>query len=77
MLYFIPTPIGNLEDISLRALNLFKKLNIFLCEDTRTFKNLLAKYEIDFSNKKFYSITSYTSAKKLEFYSQLIEQEDV
>jgi 16S rRNA (cytidine1402-2'-O)-methyltransferase len=49
MLYFIPTPIGNLEDITLRALKLFKELNIFFCEDTRTFKGLLTKYEIDYT----------------------------
>ena len=77
MLYFIPTPIWNLEDITLRALNLFKKLDIFFCEDTRTFKNLLSKYEIDFFNKKFYSITSYTKPKKLEFYTQLMKGNDI
>ena len=77
MLYFIPTPIWNLEDITLRALNLFKKLDIFFCEDTRTFKNLLKKYEINFENKKFYSITSYTSAKKLDFYTQLMQETDI
>lgn len=77
MLYFIPTPIWNLEDITLRALNLFKKLDIFFCEDTRTFKNLLKKYEIDFENKKFFSITSYTNKKKLEFYTQLMKENDI
>ena len=77
MLYVIPTPIWNLEDITLRALNLFKKLDTFFCEDTRTFKNLLKKYEIDFSNKKFYSITSYTSSKKLEFYTKLMREHDI
>ena len=77
MLYFIPTPIWNLEDITLRALNLFKKLDIFFCEDTRTFKNLLKKYEINFENKKFYSITSYTNQKKLEFYTQLMKENDI
>ncbi len=77
MLYFIPTPIWNLEDITIRALNLFKNLNIFLCEDTRTFKNLLKKYEIDFAEKKFYSITSYTNQSKLNFYLELIKNNDV
>jgi len=77
MLYFIPTPIWNLEDITLRSLNLFKKLDIFFCEDTRTFKNLLKKYEINFENKKFYSITSYTSEKKLDFYTQLMQENDI
>ncbi|MEE6530746.1 prephenate dehydratase domain-containing protein, partial [Campylobacter coli] len=35
MLYFIPTPIGNLSDISFRALELLKTCDIFFCEDTR------------------------------------------
>jgi len=77
MIYFIPTPIWNLEDITLRALNLFKKLNIFFCEDTRTFKSLLTKYEIDYSWKQFFSITSYTKWWKLDFYTKLMEENDV
>ena len=77
MLYFIPTPIWNLDDITLRTLKLFKSLNIFLCEDTRTFKSLLTKYEIDYSWKQFFSITSYTKWWKLDFYARLIEENDV
>ena len=77
MLYFIPTPIWNLDDITLRALKLFKELNIFFCEDTRTFKSLLTKYEIDYTWKQFFSITSYTNAWKLEFYKKLMEENDV
>ena len=76
MLYFIPTPIWNLYDITLRALKLFNKLDIFFCEDTRTFKKLLNHYQIDFSNKKLYSITSYTSKQKLKFYTKLIKEND-
>ncbi|MBQ2600271.1 hypothetical protein II582_02675 [bacterium] len=44
----------------MRALNLFKDLKIFICEDTRTFKKLLSMYEIDYSDKEFYSLTSFT-----------------
>jgi len=61
MLYIIPTPIGNREDITLRAMRLFKELNIFVCEDTRTLKKLLSMYEIDYSAKEFYSLTSFTN----------------
>ncbi len=46
-LYIIPTPIGNLEDISLRALRLLKEVDFILCEDTRTTKKILAHYGIE------------------------------
>ena len=63
MIYFIPTPIWNLEDITLRALRLFKELDIFFCEDTRTTKKLFSHYQIDYSDKTFYSYTSFSSYK--------------
>ena len=45
-LYIIPTPIGNLEDITLRALRLLKDVDLVLAEDTRTSKKLFSHYDI-------------------------------
>jgi 16S rRNA (cytidine1402-2'-O)-methyltransferase len=45
-LYLIPTPIGNLEDITLRALRLLKEVDMVLAEDTRTTRKLFSHYQI-------------------------------
>lgn len=77
MLYIIPTPIWNREDITLRWLRLLKELNIFFCEDTRTTKDLMKLYDIDYSSKQFYSFTTFTSPWKINHYINLIKDNNV
>ena len=46
MLYIVPTPVGNLEDITFRALRVLKEVDLVLAEDTRTSSVLLKHYDI-------------------------------
>ena len=64
-LYIVSTPIGNLKDITLRALSILKSSDIIACEDTRVTKKLLSVYGI--KSKKLVSVHEHTSQQKLIF----------
>lgn len=61
-LYLIPTPIGNMEDITMRALNILKLVDVVFCEDTRVTGQLLKYYGI---NKKLISSHNFNESKNI------------
>lgn len=75
MLYIVATPIGNLEDITLRALRILKEADVILCEDTRVTRKLLDHYEI--VGKKLESYHHHTSDQKVEKLIEVISEKNV
>jgi 16S rRNA (cytidine1402-2'-O)-methyltransferase len=73
-LYVVATPIGNLEDISLRALRLLKQVKLIAAEDTRTTRNLLNHYDI---KTPLTSYHEHNERTKLNYLLGRLEQEDV
>jgi 16S rRNA (cytidine1402-2'-O)-methyltransferase len=64
-LYIIPTPIGNLKDITLRALETLKQVDFILAEDTRTTNKLLKHYEINTKTRPYHQHNEHSLTNKL------------
>jgi len=64
-LYIVATPIGNLEDITLRALRILKEVDFVLCEDTRVTRILLAKYEIKTPTISYFQHSGLTKVNQI------------
>ncbi len=73
-LYLVPTPIGNLSDITLRALDVLKAVDVILAEDTRTSGNLLKHYQI---NKPLQSFHNFNEHKVVEGLIRRMENGEV
>ena len=73
-LYCVSTPIGNLGDITLRALEIIKNSDLILCEDTRISKKLLSKFKI---HKKLISNHKFNENKNLNFILENLENKKI
>jgi len=70
-LYVVATPIGNLEDLTFRALRILKEVDFILCEDTRTTKKLLEHYGIKTQTLSYHQ---HSRLQKIEYIIQLLER---
>ena len=73
-LYVVGTPIGNLEDISLRALRILRQVDLIAAEDTRTTRKLLARYGIETPLTSYYEHNKLT---KLDYLLKTLREKDV
>jgi 16S rRNA (cytidine1402-2'-O)-methyltransferase len=65
MLFVVPTPVGNLEDITLRALRILKEVELILAEDTRTSSILLKHYDIHTPLKSHHKFNEHETSDRL------------
>ena len=69
-LYIVATPIGNLEDMTFRAIRILKEVDLILCEDTRVTKILLEKYEI---KKPILNYHQHSKLQKIDYIINLLK----
>jgi 16S rRNA (cytidine1402-2'-O)-methyltransferase len=69
--YLVPTPIGNLKDITIRALDILKAVDIIACEDTRHTKKLLTHYGI---SRPLFSCERFSEARRMQYIIDQLEK---
>lgn len=74
-LYIVPTPIGNLEDVTLRALRVLRSVDLIAAEDTRVTRRLLARYDISAPMTPFHAHSGRRKAERL--LARLADGEDI
>ncbi len=65
VLYIVPTPIGNLEDVTFRAIRILQNVDLVLCEDTSVTQRLFNHYEIDTPTSVFFAQTKLKNVEKI------------
>ncbi len=81
MITFIPTPIGNPQDITIRAIKHFEKTELFLCEDTRHTKRLLRileeRFDMVYPDAEFISFNEHNGEARLEEFADSLTSKEV
>ena len=65
MLYIVPTPIGNLEDMTFRAVRILREVSVIFAEDTRTSKRLMQHYAIDTPLRSHHAHNEHGTAQSI------------
>ena len=71
VLYIVGTPIGNLDDFSIRGINILKKVSLIACEDTRNTGRLLKHFNI---SNKLISFNEHNSEKRLDYFISILNE---
>ncbi|MFK5976008.1 MAG: 16S rRNA (cytidine(1402)-2'-O)-methyltransferase [Sulfurovum sp.] len=81
MITFIPTPIGNPQDITIRAMRIFENTELFFCEDTRNTKHLLRlladRFDMVYPDADFISFNEHNGTERLEEYADILEDKNI
>ena len=81
MITFVPTPIGNPQDITIRAMKLFENAELFLCEDTRQTKRLLRlleeRFGMTYPDAEFYSFNEHNGQQRVDEFGSVFKDKEV